>query len=76
MDYWMLNIAQSALFIGMFFIAIFLCVPKSVKYWHVWKKTGVMIHLSHAIAVGTIAFFLLAATLFVLLQAALGYSAH
>jgi hypothetical protein len=71
-DYWMLSILESILFLGMFFLAVFLCVPKTIKFWRLWKQTNKTIHLSNAVAMATVALFFLAGNLLMFLQAVSG----
>ena len=72
MDDWMHSALESLLCIGMFLIATWVLIPKAVRGARVWKKTGRSISLSHAVAAGTGALFLLLGVLLMLLQAASG----
>ena len=73
-DYWVTSLLGSVVFLGMFFLATFLFVPKAVKWWRLWHKTGKTIHLSNAIAVGAGAIFFLAGDMLMFLQAVGGYA--
>ncbi len=52
MDYWILSTIESVIFIGLFLAAIYLFVPKAIKFWRLWKESGKTIYLSNAIASG------------------------
>ncbi len=69
MNYWFLSFIESAIFIGMFLISIYLLIPKSLKFWHLWKKTDKMIYFCNAVASGVAAFFLLAADFLIFIKA-------
>lgn len=73
MNYWFLSFIESAIFIGMFLISIYLLIPKSLKLWHLWKKTDKMIYFSNAIGTGVTAFFLLAADFLIFIKALMGF---
>lgn len=68
MDYEILSILNSILFIVGFLLATYLLIPKSVEYWHQWKKTGKSIHLSNAAAAAVGALFLLIAVFFIFIR--------
>lgn len=69
MDYWVISSIESVVFIGLFLIAIYLLIPKAVKHWQSWKKSGKSICLSNSIGCGVVAFFLLLADLLKFIQA-------
>ena len=68
MDFWILCAVTLIVFIGIFSIAIYLCIPKMVEGWHLWKKTDKSMYLSNAVAAGSAALFLLLAELVVFLR--------
>lgn len=69
MDDWILSLMESALFLGMFFVSIYLLIPKSVHFWRLWKESGKTIHLSNAVASAVAAFFLLCANFLMFIKA-------
>ncbi len=69
MDHWVLSSIESILFIGLFLVAIYLFIPKTVKFWRLWKESGKAIFLSNCVACGVGAFFLLAALFLMFIQA-------
>jgi hypothetical protein len=68
-DYWVFASIKSVLFFGMFFVDIYLLIPKTVQAWRLWKKTGKSIYLSAAAAGGSVAFCVLLGNLLIFLQA-------
>jgi hypothetical protein len=61
MDYHLISIFKSLTFIGAFVIATYLCVPKTIHFWELWKKTKKPIHLANTIGNVMGAFFLYSA---------------
>lgn len=57
MDYYIISILKSLTFIGMFVIATYLCIPKAIISWELWKKTKKSVHLSNTVASIAAAFF-------------------
>ena len=75
MERWVLSAIESLIFIGMFLAAVYLFIPKGVKFWRLWKESGKTMFLSNAIASGVGAFFLLAALFLMFIQAIGGHRA-
>lgn len=69
----LISALRSLLFIGMYLIAIYLLVPKGIKFWRLWKETGKTIHLSNAIGSAAGIFFLLAADFIIFIMAIGGF---
>ena len=55
-------------FVGIFLLATYLCIPKAVVWWRLWKKTGKTIHFSNAMTAGIAALFLILTDLVVFLR--------
>jgi hypothetical protein len=72
MNYETISAMQSLLQIGSFLLAVMLLIPKSVKSWILWKKTGKDAHLSGSVAMGVVAFFLLAGNFVTFMKVVLG----
>ena len=72
MSYETISAMQSFLQIGSFLLAVMFLIPRSVKSWGLWKKTGKDAHLSGAVALGVVAFFLLAANFVTFMKVVLG----
>jgi hypothetical protein len=70
----MLSLLDSAVFIGIFLIAVYILIPKTAKFWRLWKETEKTIHLSNAIASGVVAFSLLFANFILFLRAVWGFN--
>ena len=73
MSYETISAMSSLVNIGTFLLAVMLLVPKSVKSWRLWKKTGKDAHLSGAVAGAVVAFFLLAGNFVTFMKAVLGF---
>lgn len=65
---------ETVLQIGTFLLAVMVLIPKSVKSWSLWKKTGKDAQLSGAVATAVVAFFLLAANFIVFMKVVWGES--
>lgn len=61
MDYHLISVLKSVVFLGMFAIATYICIPKSIHFWELWKKTKKPIHLANTIGSAMLAFFLYSA---------------
>lgn len=57
MDYQTISILKSLVFIVMFILPSHLMLPKGLHFWHQWKKTGKVSHLSNALACGMLIVF-------------------
>lgn len=68
MDYHTVSALKSLTFIGMFIIATYLGIPKSVHFWELWKKTKKTIYLSNAIGSVMLTFFLYAADFMIMIM--------
>ncbi len=58
MEEYIAPLLRSALFIGLFILATYLGIPKTIHFWELWKKTRKPIHLSNAIGSAVLTFFL------------------
>jgi hypothetical protein len=72
MSYSVLSIFDSAVFVGFFLIAVYIFVPKAVKFGRIWKQTNKSTHLTNAVAASVGAFFFLAADFFIFIRAVIG----
>ncbi|MDP1608232.1 MAG: hypothetical protein Q8L98_02830 [Chlamydiales bacterium] len=72
MNYWTLSIAQLVVFLIAFLIPLYLCLPKAVSFYLLWKKTGKSIYLSASAASAVAGFFLLAAGFLMFIKAFTG----
>jgi hypothetical protein len=72
MDLQTISILKSALFFFCFFFAPYVCIPKGMKLWEEWKKTGHLMTLSHAITAFAGALFLYVAALMIVIMRFLG----
>ena len=68
MDYETISILKSAVFLGVFAIATYICVPKSIYFWELWTKTKKPIHLSNAVGNVMLAFFLYSADFMIMVM--------
>lgn len=73
MSYETISAMQSFLQVGTFLLAVMFLIPKSVKTWKLWKKTGKDSHLSGSVAMGIVACFLLAGNFVTFMKAVWGY---
>ena len=69
MTFEMIGILKSLIFIGMFFIASWICIPNAIKYWFLWKETRKQKNLSIAVVYALGAFFLLSGNFVVFIRA-------
>jgi hypothetical protein len=72
MSFETINAMQSFVQIGTFLLAVMFLIPKAVKSWGLWKKTGKDVHLSGSVGMGVVAFFLLAANFITFMKVVLG----
>lgn len=74
MDYHLISVLKSLTFIGIFLIATYLCIPKSIHAWQLWKKTEKTIHLCNAIGSAVIAFLLYSANFVIMVMRLMGWA--
>ncbi len=72
MRYETISAMQNFLQIASFLLAVMFLIPKSVKSWGLWRKTGKDAHLSGSVSLGIVAFFLLAANFVTFMKIVLG----
>ena len=73
MVYHVISALKSVMFIGMYLIAMYLFVPKGIKFWRLWKETGRPLYFSNAISCAVGAFFLLSADFLIFMMAIGGF---
>ena len=69
MTFHLIDALKSFAFIGMAFIATYICIPKAIKFWTLWKETKNPTDLSAAITYAIAAFFLLSANFLIFMRA-------
>ena len=72
MSYWVLSLTKSVLFIGMFVVAVSLCIPKGTSNWKKWKESGKSTDLSSSAASFCAALFFITADLLIFIKDVLG----
>lgn len=68
MDLQTISILKSLTFIGAFIIATYLCIPKSIHSWELWKKTKKPVHLANMVGSLMGAFFLYSADFMIMIM--------
>ncbi len=72
MDLQTISILKSVVFFFCFLFAPYVCVPRGMKLWEQWKKTGHLMTLSHAVTAFAGAFFLYVSALMIVIMRFLG----
>lgn len=72
MGYQTISILKSVVFIVMFILPSHLFLPKTLNFWHQWKKTGKVSHLSNAVAGGMLVVFFYIGALVIAIMRLLG----
>lgn len=72
MDLQIISILKSVVFFFCFLFAPYVCIPKGMKLWEQWKKTGHLMTLSHAVTAFATAAFLYVSALMIVVMRFLG----